>query len=594
MQTIADKEQRIRSRWRSTFLARALSMTLAVGLLFTGTANARPAYGPASCTVNITIVSGANTMNTGQWANFRADVTVSGGTVAGYQWSVPGSILKDYQESTNSNWSTTYMMPADFRQQTIAFYWKGPYVSRQVRVVVRMSDGTTCTNSRNITVERNSVNITRQAEDFYMANHNQRVLTEHQNWHQFTNSCCPWTYNGTLFFDFHHKFLDRFNRWRAEFGYYSVPIWDPGTAIPTGVDIDHTNRGPWVYNPSANRIPASFTSTGSSVARLRSTLGCDTVGGQFRLFDYPVDRQLLGCVATSPWHNSVHGGVGGDMGNPATAPKDPLFWRWHTFINRISQARLGVGDCCSQSTDVVAPQVIDQEPFRLFHFVTDLSAISMSFHEPVTGLQAADFIVNGAPATHVSGSGAGPYRFTGFTPPALGPITVQVAPGAIHDIAGNPFTGTTWTYTLVDPAADTDSDGVTDGMEANTHLTNPTKADTDGDSLPDGYELAYPCLDPLANGVMPMDVDHVQHQAMPPQDTDGDGLSDREEFQRGSDPCAATTPAGAAGTMLGETVRGGDQPAADFIAALPLVLGLTACILVRQRVNRRAYARRVQ
>jgi hypothetical protein len=605
MQSMTDNDGRARPRWRPTFLARTLPATLAVSLLFLGSASAQPAKAPSSCTVNISILNGGTTtspttMNTGEWARFQANVSMSGGTVAGYQWSVPGAILKDYQESTNANWSTTYMLPADFRQQTIAFYWKGPYVSRQVKVVVRMSDTTTCTNFRNITVERNSTNITRQAEDFYTANHNRRVVLEHENWHTVPNPpttgpniCCHSGYSGTLFFDFHHKFLDHFKRWRAEFGYYPPPFWDPGTAIPTGGDIDHANRNT-SYNPLPNRIPPSFTSVGSSVARPRSTLGCDTVGGQFRLFDYPADRRLLGCVVTAPWHGQVHVAVGGDMSN-FSSPIDPLFWRWHTFVDRISQARLGVGTCCPQSADVVAPQVVDQVPFRLFHFVTDLSAISMSFHEPVVGVRASDFTVNGARASHVSGSGAGPYLFRGFSPPARGPITVQVAAGAIHDITGNPFTGTAWTYTLVDPAADTDGDSVADGLEANTYLTNPTKVDTDGDGLPDGYEIAHACLNPLVNGAMPMnmnmDIDHAQHHTMPPQDTDGDGLSDLGEFQRGSDPCVVTTPSGAGTTQPGETMSMGDSAAANISIALLFVFSLTASMLGRQRLTRRAYSR---
>src|SRR4030042_1516327 len=53
---------------------------------------------------------------------------------------------------------------------------------------------------------------------------------------------------------------------------------------------------------------------------------------------------------------------------------------------------------------------------------------------------------------------------------------------------------------LTDPLkADTDGDGVSDGAEALTYGTNPKNPDTDGDLLGDGFEIDYPlCLDPLA------------------------------------------------------------------------------------------------
>ena len=71
--------------------------------------------------------------------------------------------------------------------------------------------------------QRNNTNIDRQAEGFYTTNHNNFVLGEHDLWHLnfrwFDN-----TQGGALFFDFHHEYIARFNRWRAEFGYPAVGI----------------------------------------------------------------------------------------------------------------------------------------------------------------------------------------------------------------------------------------------------------------------------------------------------------------------------------------------------------------------------------
>ena len=66
----------------------------------------------------------------------------------------------------------------------------------------------------------------------------------------------------------------------------------------------------------------------------------------------------------------------------------------------------------------------------------------------MTGVNASDLLINAAPATGLSGGGAGPYTFT-FTQPAQGVVTVDWA-GAhgIADTSGNPFSPIPWSYTL--------------------------------------------------------------------------------------------------------------------------------------------------
>ena len=78
---------------------------------------------------------------------------------------------------------------------------------------------------------------------------------------------------------------------------------------------------------------------------------------------------------------------------------------------------------------------------------------------------------------------------------------------------------------LTDPLrVDTDSDGLTDGQEVNTYHTNPLVSDTDGDGLNDRVEVNYYRTDPTKS------------------DTDGDSLSDREEiYTYGTDPRKADT-----------------------------------------------------
>jgi hypothetical protein len=473
---------------------------------------------PERCTVNIT--GGAPTMNVGERGQFTANVT-GGGMPVNYQWFVDGEIIKDYSETTNAPWSTTAMQPGDFQTQTLAFYWKpdpsqrnpsnaGP-LPRTVGVNV-IAGSASCSANVTINVERNNTDINRQAEDFYTSNHSGLVLSEHGLWHANNPFNSP-AYDGILFFDFHNQFISRFNSWRAEFGYPSADIWDPGTPLPIGVDVDHAARGgAYILQPR----PSWFTATGT-VARPSNGLPCDTAAGQTKLIDYPGNRKLLGCAVTSPWHNMVHVAIGGDMGSTTRAPRDPIFWRWHNFVDAISRERIGM-------SHLTPPQIVAQSPFRLFPFITELSSVSVTFSETVVGVTAAVLKVNGSAATNVTGSGEGPYLFTGFTPPALGPVNVSVSPGAITDAFGVPFEGDSWAYTLINPTLDTDGDGLTNGAEANTYHTDPTKADTDDDGLPDGFEVANSCLEPLEDDAN--------------ADPDGDGLTNLQEFNQGTNPCA--------------------------------------------------------
>jgi hypothetical protein len=85
--------------------------------------------------------------------------------------------------------------------------------------------------------------------------------------------------------------------------------------------------------------------------------------------------------------------------------------------------------------------------------VSTLTQAQVSFSEPVSGVDAADLLVNGQPATNVTGTGFGPYLFQ-FPTPIAG--TIQFSWSAGHNIrdqsaASNLFNGQGWSVTL-DPA----------------------------------------------------------------------------------------------------------------------------------------------
>ena len=76
---------------------------------------------------------------------------------------------------------------------------------------------------------------------------------------------------------------------------------------------------------------------------------------------------------------------------------------------------------------------------------------------------------------------------------------------------------------------DYDNDGLWDLHEATIYNTNALEIDTDGDTLPDGWEIKY--------GLNATNYEDVS------KDRDGDGLTNLEEYQRGTNPVVADTDA---------------------------------------------------
>ncbi|GAA4749809.1 hypothetical protein GCM10023350_38680 [Nocardioides endophyticus] len=101
-------------------------------------------------------------------------------------------------------------------------------------------------------------------------------------------------------------------------------------------------------------------------------------------------------------------------------------------------------------------------------------------------------------------------------------------------------------------AADPDGDGLTNAQETQ-YGTDPGNADTDGDGYGDGYEVV--------NGSDPLDSASPGAGA-PGTDTDGDGVSDADELRGGTNPVNPDTD----GDLLsdgGEGIRGTNPLVAD-------------------------------
>jgi hypothetical protein len=103
--------------------------------------------------------------------------------------------------------------------------------------------------------------------------------------------------------------------------------------------------------------------------------------------------------------------------------------------------------------DTVAPRVTDLVPTSGIK-LSRLTQVSVTFSEPVQGVEASDLLINGLPAASVAGAGSGPYVFQ-FAQPAAGAVRFEWASThGISDLAATPnaFGGGSWTN-LLDPAA---------------------------------------------------------------------------------------------------------------------------------------------
>ena len=147
------------------------------------------------------------------------------------------------------------------------------------------------------------------------------------------------------------------------------------------------------------------------------------------------------------------------------APRYPaLVWPGITLADHGSRFQCVISNSQGSVTSVVAvlkigpenvPPTVSQlnPPPNLA--VPRLTQVEVTFSEPILGIEAGDLLINGVPATHVTGLLAGPYVFE-FPEPLPGLVQFQWSPD--HGItdesaAPNAFAGGTWT-SIRDPAAE--------------------------------------------------------------------------------------------------------------------------------------------
>ncbi|HYC00059.1 MAG TPA: hypothetical protein VEC57_13075 [Candidatus Limnocylindrales bacterium] len=256
--------------------------------------------------------------------------------------------------------------------------------------------------------------------------------------------------------------------------------------------------------------------------------------GQATIDDFATDR-ALGCILAKTWHSNLHFLISGAMASTASSPWDPVFWRLHTYLSGAEiggepglfahQAAAGthasgsdhgsagavsaagpassLKERASRSRGTVtepgpvpvylawelakaqgAPGVSVHLP-KAATPVAALPTVVVQFWEDVTGVDAADVLVAGSPATDVDvvhvdfteqDGGRDYHLFTGFAEPPLGDVTIQVLPGGIEDEDGNDFTGFEW---IVRVEEDGDGDGIADSIDNCPDVANPTQINTD-------------------------------------------------------------------------------------------------------------------
>lgn len=131
----------------------------------------------------------------------------------------------------------------------------------------------------------------------------------------------------------------------------------------------------------------------------------------------------------------------------------------------------------SSSVDVTPPTVVTLIPPAGAR-VRELNSIEVHFSEGVRGVEAADLLINGAPATGLLVFDAAQYVFEFPAPPA-GAVEVRWRAGhGITDLASaaNPFGGGSWSYTV-------DPDAVPPGVVISEFMADndDTIRDEDGD-----------------------------------------------------------------------------------------------------------------
>lgn len=162
---------------------------------------------------------------------------------------------------------------------------------------------------------------------------NSPQMMAHMDWHNAPENQNQTGNYGERFLDFHRDYVAQFDAFRKTKGYLPVSGWDPATPIPPGLEHPHTLVAARATSDPYAANPACKTPTWATIAGGTDTdpLYGYTKLGQFQSLDE------LGRSIDDGWHGTVHNTIGGDMAT-FMSPIDPIFWRWHKWIDNIRAA----------------------------------------------------------------------------------------------------------------------------------------------------------------------------------------------------------------------------------------------------------------
>ncbi|HWH08569.1 MAG TPA: VWA domain-containing protein [Candidatus Thermoplasmatota archaeon] len=158
----------------------------------------------------------------------------------------------------------------------------------------------------------------------------QSILNDHLNWHcTYPDSTWGSNNGGARFLGYHRQMILNYDIWRttAPNNYPRIQTWNPSSGVvPFAHDcLNGVNR--------AANAPGSFSALPNSFTPPN-------------LYTYTPQSLGTGIVT---WHNNIHNQIrnmdaqpsqGGlqqctDMGDPARAPRDPIFWRFHKMLDDV-------------------------------------------------------------------------------------------------------------------------------------------------------------------------------------------------------------------------------------------------------------------
>lgn len=274
-------------------------------------------------------------INVGQHVMLGVSVNCAGknpAVVQAVRWVIAGQSVQNYTEDLRlGKIVTSPLTNLHLRRKNIDFYWQKPGAHTVTAKVSYRWAGQlfTANAARKLIVEINKNDIDRQMEDFFLWNHRGRVLFQHTGWHVANPAGRCFSSAGDDFFLFHRSMLKTADDWRKKFGPYpAIVIWKGSRPLPAANDVNHRGR-----NGGARQalIPSFYTVAGGvAISPCAGKKALKGPNGFASLNQLAIDMEGL-------WHGLGHRVVGGEMGRIETSPKDPIFFRWHKYIDSVAK-----------------------------------------------------------------------------------------------------------------------------------------------------------------------------------------------------------------------------------------------------------------